>query len=104
MFHPSVRPYEKTNNNASIYRYPSPGNVRDSTPHNEQHQDYKTPYEHSKYNIRYANPTPMQLKDNVRELKIDSLALTPLLKYYLIEIGSIERGFLKKDKKVTQTY
>ena len=46
----------------------------------------------------------MQLKDNVRELKIDSLALTPLLKYYHIKIDSIERGFLKKDKKITLTY
>lgn len=63
MFHPSVRPYENPNSKASIYRYPSPGNVRDQTPHHAEHQDYKTPYEHSHYNIRYAKNTPMQKYD-----------------------------------------
>jgi hypothetical protein len=83
IFHPSIRLYENPNLKASVYRYPSPGNARDNNLTESYYEDYKTPYEHSRYNVRYANPTPAQTSDKITEVKVDSPGLTPLLKYLL---------------------
>lgn len=80
LFHPSVRPYYHPNSKASPYRYPSPGNVDNPPVAGLDYTDYKTPFEHnSKYNVRYANPTPAQKADPIEENKLD--LSDPLVKY-----------------------
>jgi hypothetical protein len=65
IFHPSIRLYENPNLKASVYRYPSPGNARDENLAQRHYEDYKTPYEHSRYNVRYARAVPTQRADKI---------------------------------------
>lgn len=62
LFHPAVRKYSNPKAKAIIYRYPSPGNATFEPVMPIKEQDYKTPYANTPYNVRYANPTPMQTK------------------------------------------
>ena len=60
LFHPSILRYSNPKGKAVIFRYPTPGNFPLESAFPEKVSDYKTPYEHTKYNVRYTNPTPMQ--------------------------------------------
>lgn len=56
IFHPSIRRDPLIRGKAYQYRYPSPGNIL-----KQKHpEDYKTPFQDSTYNVRYAHPTSLQ--------------------------------------------
>jgi hypothetical protein len=61
MFYPGIRRrdlFVKNRERILEYRYPSPGSVFiEETP-----VDYKTPFQETDYNVRYANPTDTQLR------------------------------------------
>ena len=57
LYHPSIRYYKPSH--ALISRFPSPGSqIKEVTLHN-----YKEPYIHSSYNVRFRRPTSHQAKD-----------------------------------------
>jgi hypothetical protein len=76
-----LQPYVSKNAKASIYRYPSPGNSINE----KEVFDYKTPYEHSKYNVRYSKPIPSQTQEPlILTVAGDGPVMTPLLKFKMI--------------------
>lgn len=84
---------------ADVYRYPSPGNAVNIPLAGEQYSDYKTPYEHSQYNIRYSKPTPSQKSDPIFEVRYDSPLLSPLVKYNWGKIDYGNQGYCKQANK-----
>ena len=50
---------------------------------NEKKPDYKTPYEHSHYNVRYEEPTSMQTADPEIQVRAAPLVADALMRYYL---------------------
>lgn len=88
LFHPSIRAYAHPNAKASVYRYPAPGNATKPPLAGEAYTDYKTPYEHTTYNVRYARPTPAQRGDQILEFKFDSTAVNEIQKYPLRDVDS----------------
>jgi hypothetical protein len=77
LFHPAIRAYKNPNAKAFIYRYPSPGNALNEPISDTPHLDYKTPYEHSPYDVRYTNPIPSQVAEVRYEYILDPLTSTP---------------------------
>ena len=57
-----MRAYSNPNSKAFIFRYPSPGNAPEDPFVTNTHEDYKTPYEHTDYNVRYKKPTAAQMR------------------------------------------
>ncbi len=81
LFHPSILRYSNPKGKAVIFRYPTPGNFPLESAFPEKVSDYKTPYEHTKYNVRYTNPTPMQTRDQVVEFSGAAVCSTPIQRY-----------------------
>ena len=80
IFHPAIRKYDNPNVKAIFFRYPSPGNasIKSMTPDKDKEADYKTPYEHSLYNVRYAKPVPRQTMDTIETFSMGPLKSTPI--------------------------
>ena len=87
LFHPAIRLYTNPHAKASIFRYPSPGNTVEDPIISNEHTDFKTPYEHTRYNVRYLKPVPSQLKDKEYTTHLAPLTVDPITKYTRINKG-----------------
>ena len=83
MFHPSIRKFKHPQSKALNYRYPAPGNSKLDSVMDEKKTDYKTPYEHSHYNVRYEEPVPMQTAETEVHVRAAPLVADALMRYLL---------------------
>jgi len=54
----------------------------------EKQTDYKTPYEHSHSNVRYEEPTPMQMSETKVHVRSAPLVADAIMRYLQANIGS----------------
>lgn len=79
MWHISVRRdnlYTHKRGKVCEYRYPSPGSVFvEKTP-----VDYRTPFQETDYNVRYAQPTGSQTQRRISSVRVPGGAIDPIKK------------------------